>query len=671
MDTNTIDTNRMIWEADVSSNTIGKGNHNIFDKILLLLLIPGLLAAGYLAMGRLSIEKSGKDVELTLDYTELQNLSVSTGVAIPTLLDKFKTVGITGIAVNEDTLGMLADTGQLSYYPLHSSDEIMTSIKLNDKALADRVRDALFTRGLIYAPKYKPARAKTRIEELSIIVKAAPSTLNPIGIGLPSDAVAMVNRSDLVVVARIQNNPALTKDGINATFGDLKHKEITRIICNGEEVYGFRGLIPYVAEKILAEGFVYGSIEFAKQRGDAGMCDKLKGAYIRVHSIPVAEMAGMAPSTAIERFTRAVKERSIRLCYVRLPATSGEDPLSDNLKFVTGISNEIEQSGYSLNTARPFGTSQRPLWALALIAIAIAAGGVLLINSMVTLSPAAKYGLLVIAAIIGVGLVVTAEIGRQGMAFLSALIFPTLGVTLFAGKFFSNDNAEEKVVRKATLIFLGASAFTLIGAAMIVGLLADRSYVVKLNQYVGIKPSQVFPLMFVGFAMCAGLPIFGKPWMQVRSEVSANIRKLVSHPLFIWHAIAVIAAMVFIGLAVARSGNDPGVGVSGLEMKFRSLLDSLLGVRPRTKEFMIGHPALFIGIALLLRRNRGWGLPLTAFGLIGQVSILNTFCHIHTPLMMSVRRGFNGMVIGLVLAIIIWFIIDRKSGKTQKMDYNN
>ncbi|MHB1455773.1 MAG: DUF5693 family protein [Armatimonadota bacterium] len=657
----------------MSLNNVNTGNHNAFDKILLFLLIPGLLAAGYLAMGRLNIEKSSKAVELTLDYTEIQNLSVSTGVAIPMLLEKFKSAGITGVAVNEDLMGTLAETGQVSYEQLDVKDGSATKVRFNSISLGDRVKNALERRlePRIYStkPGYMTARDILNPQKLtdsrSIYLNAAPSTINLIGIGLPSDEVETVKKSGLTIVARIVNNPTLTTRAIDATFTELKNLGITRIICNGEEVYGFRGLIPYVADKILAENFVYGSIEFAKQRGDAGLCDKLKGRYIRVHSIPIAEMAGMAPSTAVERFTRAVKERSLRLCYVRMPATSGVNPLGDNLAFVTSINKEIEHAGYAMGEAKPFENSPRPLWALGLIAIAIASGGVLLINSVMSLSPSAKYGLLAVAVIAGIGLVVVAEKGRQGMALLSALIFPTLGVTLFAGKYFNNDKAEEQVVKKTMLIFIGASVFTLIGAAMIVGLLADQSYVIKLNQYVGIKPSQIFPLMFIGFVMCAGLPIFNKPYAQVRNEVSANIKNLVSHPLFIWHAIAVIAAMVFIGLAVARSGNDPGVGVSGLEMKFRSLLDSILGVRPRTKEFMIGHPALFIGIALLLRRNRGWGLPLTAFGLIGQVSMLNTFCHIHTPLIMSIHRGFNGLVIGIVLAIIVWVIIDKKSNKTQ------
>ncbi len=58
-----------------------------------------------------------------------------------------------------------------------------------------------------------------------------------------------------------------------------------------------------------------------------------------------------------------------------------------------------------------------------------------------------------------------------------------------------------------------------------------------------------------------------------------------------------IVALVALALFVARSGNDPGVGVSATELKVRSLLDKYLLVRPRTKEFLLGHPALLLGLA--------------------------------------------------------------------------
>jgi len=138
--------------------------------------------------------------------------------------------------------------------------------------------------------------------------------------------------------------------------------------------------------------------------------------------------------------------------------------------------------------------------------------------------------------------------------------------------------------------------------------------------------------------------------------VVENYKKLVSNPILVWHAIAAFAVLILLAVALMRTGNDSGMGVSAVELKFRALLDRIMVVRPRTKEFLIGHPAFFIGIALLLTRRRLMGLSLVALGMIGQVSLLNTFCHIHTPLAISVLRAFNGVWCGLVVGLVIWWL---------------
>jgi hypothetical protein len=182
---------------------------------------------------------------------------------------------------------------------------------------------------------------------------------------------------------------------------------------------------------------------------------------------------------------------------------------------------------------------------------------------------------------------------------------------------------------------------------------------VKVNQFAGIKAAHLLPLMYTVLIMAAGLPMFGKPFSEIKKSVAENYKKLVSNPLLVWHAVAAAAVLVLLAVALMRTGNDSGMGVSGVELKFRALLDKIMVVRPRTKEFMIGHPAFFIGIALLLARRRLWGLSLVALGMIGQVSLLNTFCHIHTPLAISILRAFNGLWCGLVVGIVIWWLFVR------------
>ena len=193
-----------------------------------------------------------------------------------------------------------------------------------------------------------------------------------------------------------------------------------------------------------------------------------------------------------------------------------------------------------------------------------------------------------------------------------------------------------------------------------VGLLAERSYMMKVNAFSGVKMAHLLPLVGLAVAMAAGLPMRDRPFSRAKADVMDNVRRILADPVFVWQLAAGFLALGVVGFALMRTGNDPGVGVSGLELQFRDVMDKLMMVRPRTKEFMIGHPAFFAGIALLLANRRRWGLPLLAFGLIGQVSMVNTFCHIHTPLAVSVMRAANGLILGLLAGIVVWLLVRRR-----------
>jgi hypothetical protein len=124
---------------------------------------------------------------------------------------------------------------------------------------------------------------------------------------------------------------------------------------------------------------------------------------------------------------------------------------------------------------------------------------------------------------------------------------------------------------------------------------------------------------------------------------------------------------------LARTGNDSGVGPSGGEMVFRNLLDRFLYVRPRTKEFVIGHPLLFLGIGMLQRFRRiqasphietyppgafsGWIVLALMLGAIGQTSVVNTLCHLHIPVVLSLARAVEGLVIGCIIGVGLWVAV--------------
>src|SRR5262249_39008283 len=77
-------------------------------------------------------------------------------------------------------------------------------------------------------------------------------------------------------------------------------------------------------------------------------------------------------------------------------------------------------------------------------------------------------------------------------------------------------------------------------------------------------------------------------------------------------------------------------------------------VRPRTKEFLVGHPALIVALALwALARGRAWIVPLLCVGAIGQESLVNSFCHLHTPIALTLARTWNSLWLGSLIGLAV------------------
>ncbi len=185
-------------------------------------------------------------------------------------------------------------------------------------------------------------------------------------------------------------------------------------------------------------------------------------------------------------------------------------------------------------------------------------------------------------------------------------------------------------------------AWSLMGALHIVGLLAGTPFFIKADQFAGVKVAHALPLVLVLLfysAYAFGAWRFWREWLQ--------------RPM-LWGQVALIGVVLgAIGLMLIRTGNEAPGAVPDWELQFRSLLENVMNVRPRTKEFLMGHPMLVVALALLVCRVRSW-LPLAMLlGTIGQVSIVNTFCHLHSPLEVSVWRVGWGMLIGLAGGFIL------------------
>ncbi|HWR56515.1 MAG TPA: DUF5693 family protein, partial [Negativicutes bacterium] len=90
----------------------------------------------------------------------------------------------------------------------------------------------------------------------------------------------------------------------------------------------------------------------------------------------------------------------------------------------------------------------------------------------------------------------------------------------------------------------------------------------------------------------------------------------------------------------------------------RALLEQLFYARPRTREFLIGHPAFFLAtLAVCCSWSRVWQFALVIAASMAQISLVETFAHLRTPVMMTFVRGFDGWVLGTIIGMVAVIVL--------------
>ncbi len=184
-----------------------------------------------------------------------------------------------------------------------------------------------------------------------------------------------------------------------------------------------------------------------------------------------------------------------------------------------------------------------------------------------------------------------------------------------------------------------ATGFSLLGVLYVSALGTDKNSMLGLDPFSGVGLTLVLPIALVALSF---LP---------RQDIRQTIADLFAIRLKLGDVIMMGIALGAFAVAVLRRGNSSAVGVSDAEARIRQDLQDAI-IRPRFKE-VFGHPLLLLGLSGTLP---GYFTMLALLGgLEGQASILNTFSHFHTPLLISLTRALIGLVAGLVLGYLaVW-----------------
>lgn len=630
-----------------------------------LLIAAGVLVSLFAFAARWRAEALHRRVGIVLDGDQLFQFSADSGIAFGRILQQMKQAGATAVALNEQSVEDLFRSGQLSWElipkfpsPIVRAASVQVVERLKREAAGlpaasswrtastpsrKRLLDALRASGGVLVYAYTDTGGA-----VGFSIAVSPQAFLQMSAGIDPQQARQVSQAGLTVVARLSNRLASSPARIRHAVTGARRVGAKVIIFSGEEVLGFRRLVPVTAEAMRQQGLLYGSVEFGKQKGDAQLSRLLVDHLVRVHSIPTAELANLQPDEMIERYTRAVRERNIRLCYVRLPGGMAEQPLQGAARFVALLRRALAEEGYPAGDPRAFPSPGVPAWVWWVAGGSALVAGAMLLERL--LARRASWAVALAAFAIGMALAAAGgETGRKACALMSAVAFPTLGFLYLPA-----------LVRrgKAALVALGLSAsltlFSVVGGLHVVALLASLSFMIKVNQFSGIKLAHLLPLVLVGWAYVMQTVFASSPadaWQRARQQWA----RMASYPLTLGVAIVALVALAALALMLMRTGNEPGVGVSPIEMKMRAWLEQYLLVRPRTKEFLVGHPALVLALALWCSGapQRVW-VPLLVVGVIGQASVVNTLCHIHTPLALSLPRILLGWVLGAIIGTAVF-----------------
>ncbi len=643
-----------------------------YRRLLLTVLALGLVACLFVALRRERHERRADRVEIAMDDQDFQSLARSYGYDQRTFLIALRRAGLTSLAVQEELGGQVAASPGAAAY---SGTTLLNQARLTgfrDPVFAKLAAGNQLRPDEVYLIAYDPATAARYVRQLRLkfspgsvhllrasrpavfAIRTQADYFGSVGLGLPNDRVALAHGLGLKLLPRLENDERLKTAQIEALVADavVRHDAHTVVFFGlRNQVLGYPDAIADTANALRAHRLAFGTIETydAKQNqfGNETLAQALPDRTVRVQAIAKAEQDKLKPEEIVQRYLLGARERNVRVVYFRPFAHQWGDRSiqSTNVELVRRIALGLHGAGLATGTASPFDRFVSRPWEIALASLAVPAILLLLL---------AEFGIgdrgwliaFVVAdvALVLIGFAVHHDMAvRKLLALAGGIAFPVAGFAAIAPAFRAPRAPSlgaalldgVRVVAIATLVTLG-------GALVVIGLLSTPLTMTEIDRFSGVKLVLALPPLIALL-----LYVFTRRWGS-RVEATA----LAVQPVTV---LQLVAGAVLLGagyLLLARSGNQSDIAPSAFELALRAHLTTLLQVRPRLKEFLIGFPALMLLPALVPADRARWGwLFALAIGL-GLADVVDTFSHLHTALGASLLRLVNGAVIGILIGAV-------------------
>jgi hypothetical protein len=590
---------------------------------LYLSILLTALFSSYSLWHRHKVEGLNRAVGLVAEMETIEALGAAQGLSLPEALQKVKASGVNGVVLSERTISELIAEGQLEI--------VNGNILRGNPAAMKRALQGL----LIRFPDRAPTSTSASPEMAAALLEVPANLVRGTSIGLNPEQAREARNAGLFIVGRMSNPTGASSKSVQATLEWARQLGAVVFLPQGDQVLGRRDALDHMTDTLRALGMLYASPEFVKIGGDANVVKRAPDMTVRLHSAQTQELDRLPFSEAVDRYVRAARERNQRLLLLRPVSFAADQPLDAFGDFANRIQNRLERAGLEVKPVHGFGETDAQQWLF--VAIALACVPVVVWTTFALTNDRRWTILLATISLLGAGASFE-HLGRPYVALLAAFTFPVAAFVLL----------DRRGGRSWLLEFLLVTLVSTVGGLALAGLLNGLPYFIRAEQFPGVKLAHFGPIAIIGLYFFWRLT-------QARDSLKSPI-------LWSQAAIGMLLLVAFM-LMITRTGNDNPAAVAGLELKFRSLMDNLLFVRPRTKEFLIGHPLLILGIAMLIRHKQmvrpwagmgGWIALILMAGSIGQTSIINTMAHLHTSLPISLARIGVGLLLGGILGAVLW-----------------
>lgn len=579
--------------------------------VVLLALVPAAL----LLAERLRVEGERPAVAIVMDADALAEQARALGLDPFELALRYREAGLPGLAIYEATPESLAEAGRVA--AMSGREAIAAALARGDEPPPVPGASTLVHEIAPGATEWLVAKAARPPERVTWngrdwwVLPGDVLEEQPAGPDL--ETWARYREAGFDLAYRPRNAPGLRAVGADVP-ADARY-----LVHAGLDLSGH----PHALSELIdaSEGHLTAIIEGTPQDGLTEVRGKLPTVrllsfnqdYINQH---------LEPIELIDKYLLAAHERNVRLLYLR-PYTEQQlgDMVENTLELITGLRRALDVEGFQVEplpveAAGLEGYDPSP-WLRAAVGLGILAA----LGLLAGLYPW-PWGALAALAVAGLG-VWAGGADWDALALVAALTFPVLGYATFS---------------RGVLAFALATGVSLIGGALLAAVGSDPPALLALEPFAGVAATLVVPpALFVAHAMLA------------ERRPAAWLRTLWRQELRLGPLAVAGVALAGLALVVIRRGNTPIIGASALELEVRELLSEAFA-RPRFKE-LVGHPLALLGLT-----GTGWPQWLRAMlltgGVIAQASILNSFSHYHTPLLVSLERTLIALGLGLALGVL-------------------